>query len=256
MDEVFCMNCKDYEKLLPRLARHQLLDAEVRKQASAHKEICARCARELTEEQILRAGVQAVVEELNREAAPAHLEAALLNAFRNQQATSAAVFSLPINISRRRPHWKRTAIAAGLFILFSLGVFFWQQARARSQQPDDQATTPAPNVAPEPQQPVPQDLIADPAMPRQVAARPPAKRPRRQPVATGKPEVVTEFFSLIEGEELEALENGQIVRVELQGSALLEVGLPIDLAMAGESVKADVVLGHDGMARAIRFVRQ
>jgi hypothetical protein len=68
-------------------------------------------------------------------------------------------------------------------------------------------------------------------------------------------EVVTEFFPLLEGDDLSSLESGQIVRVELQGSELLAVGLPVDAAMTGEPVKADVVLGHDGLARAIRFVR-
>jgi len=46
------------------------------------------------------------------------------------------------------------------------------------------------------------------------------------------------------------------VRVELPGSALGEVGLPFDPETAPESVKADVVLGQDGLARAIRFVRE
>jgi hypothetical protein len=33
------------------------------------------------------------------------------------------------------------------------------------------------------------------------------------------------------------------------------VGLPVDAEMANTPVKADVLLGHDGLARAIRFVR-
>jgi len=60
---------------------------------------------------------------------------------------------------------------------------------------------------------------------------------------------------LREGEDLTALENLQLVRVELPGSALSEVGLPIDPETVNEPVKADVVLGQDGLARAIRFVR-
>jgi hypothetical protein len=46
----------------------------------------------------------------------------------------------------------------------------------------------------------------------------------------------------------------QIVRVKLPGSALLAIGLPVDGEMRSRSVKADVVLRHDGPARAIRFV--
>jgi hypothetical protein len=46
-----------------------------------------------------------------------------------------------------------------------------------------------------------------------------------------------------------------MVRVELPGSALGEVGLPVDPETAKTPVKADVLLGDDGLARAIRFVR-
>jgi hypothetical protein len=67
--------------------------------------------------------------------------------------------------------------------------------------------------------------------------------------------VVTEFFPLLEGDDLNTVESGQIVRVELSGAVLLAAGLPIDAALVDEPVKADVILGHDGQARAIRFVR-
>jgi len=38
-------------------------------------------------------------------------------------------------------------------------------------------------------------------------------------------------------------------------AALIAVGLPVDAEMADTPVKADVLIGHDGLARAIRFVR-
>jgi hypothetical protein len=42
--------------------------------------------------------------------------------------------------------------------------------------------------------------------------------------------------------------------VELPRSALLSFGLPVDPDRASERVKADVLVGGDGVARAIRFV--
>ena len=47
----------------------------------------------------------------------------------------------------------------------------------------------------------------------------------------------------------------QLGRVELPRSSLASFGLPVNLERAGERIKADVVVGNDGMARAIRFVR-
>jgi hypothetical protein len=46
-----------------------------------------------------------------------------------------------------------------------------------------------------------------------------------------------------------------VLRVELPRSSLASFGLPVNLERAGERIKADVVVGNDGMARAIRFVR-
>ena len=54
---------------------------------------------------------------------------------------------------------------------------------------------------------------------------------------------------------MSGMEGGQIVRVEVPRSALASFGLPMNAERAGERVKADVVLGYDGVARAIRFVR-
>jgi hypothetical protein len=45
------------------------------------------------------------------------------------------------------------------------------------------------------------------------------------------------------------------VRVELPRSALSSFGIPVNADHAGGRVKADVLLGEDGTARAIRFVR-
>jgi hypothetical protein len=68
-------------------------------------------------------------------------------------------------------------------------------------------------------------------------------------------ESVTEFVPLV-ASGTPPLASGQLVRVKLPRSALNALGLPLDLARAGESVQADVLVGDDGLARAIRLVRQ
>ena len=54
---------------------------------------------------------------------------------------------------------------------------------------------------------------------------------------------------------MNGLDSGRVVRVQLPRSALARFGLPVNAERAGEPVKADVLLGEDGTARAIRFVR-
>jgi hypothetical protein len=68
-------------------------------------------------------------------------------------------------------------------------------------------------------------------------------------------EIATDFFPLMNRESLPQLDGGQVVRVELPRSALMSFGLPMNMDRANERIKADVVVGNDGLARAIRFVR-
>lgn len=68
-------------------------------------------------------------------------------------------------------------------------------------------------------------------------------------------EVVTEFIPLGNSDYSASDDAGQVVRVELPRSALSSIGLPVSADRAGERIKADVLLGEDGLARAIRFVR-
>jgi len=68
-------------------------------------------------------------------------------------------------------------------------------------------------------------------------------------------EIATDFIPLMNKETLAQMDGGQVMRVELPRSALMSFGLPMDMERASERIKADVVVGNDGLARAIRFVR-
>lgn len=64
-------------------------------------------------------------------------------------------------------------------------------------------------------------------------------------------EVTSEFFPLMYSNV--PVTNGQTVRLELPQAALASFGLEADDASG--TVLADVVVGQDGLARAVRFVR-
>ena len=49
-------------------------------------------------------------------------------------------------------------------------------------------------------------------------------------------------------------ESGSLVRVDLPVSALVALGLPVP-ASSVTAVQADIVVGQDGLARAVRFVQ-
>jgi len=255
------MNCQDFEKLVIALARNQLLAVAVRKQGLTHAEVCIYCASLLAEEQTLLAGVRVLVAELAKQDAPARVEPVLLAAFRQQVTAVAsptsvpALWPMPVK-TWPRSNWKLAAIAAGILVLISVLAIFWQRSSWPDKQYDARINTPTQSVTPEPQPGEPVvDHVPD------LAQQPEAPRPRRfwRHRASGNDsdeiEVVTEFFPLREGEDLTVLESARLVRVELPGSALGEVGLPVNRETVNEPIKADVLLGDDGLARAIRFVR-
>ena len=250
------MNCQDFEKLALALARNSLLDATARDQGLVHTEVCNRCAALLADERALLARVRAVAADMAGEEPPARVDALLLAAFRAQTAATASSTVIPARGRVWRwSSWKLAAVAAGILILISVMAVFWGAASSHKPQREERVDLPTPVRSP-----TPPKLAGPPAGSDQlVVERPknPPRRARRQAAVNNadEDEVVTRFFPLREGEDLTTLESLQLVRVELPGSALSEVGLPIDPETVNEPVKADVVLGQDGLARAIRFVR-
>lgn len=71
----------------------------------------------------------------------------------------------------------------------------------------------------------------------------------------GDEAALTDFVPVSAGANSAPLEGGRVVRVEAPRAALASLGLPVDPRRAGETVKADLLLGHDGTAHAIRLVR-
>jgi hypothetical protein len=68
-------------------------------------------------------------------------------------------------------------------------------------------------------------------------------------------EVTTGFVPLTYLNSATAMESGIVVRVEVAREKLVALGLPLNLDRAGETIKADIVVGDDGVARAIRLVQ-
>src|SRR5208283_1462431 len=84
----------------------------------------------------------------------------------------------------------------------------------------------------------------------------------RQPARVHKPTAqrptdrlaMTDFVPLPYGDYSMVEESATIVRVELPRSALRLAGFNVAEERANDRVQADVVLGADGLAHAVRFV--
>ena len=66
-----------------------------------------------------------------------------------------------------------------------------------------------------------------------------------------KSEIATDFIAL---SFLPATESGQIVRVKVPRSMLVSLGVTTRVEKNSELVNAEIILGDDGAARAIRFL--
>ncbi len=87
-----------------------------------------------------------------------------------------------------------------------------------------------------------------------VAVVPTVKPSKKVVLPRPRPrEIVSEFYPL--ADDAPPFEQGELLRVSLPASAMRSVGIPVNEDRLGETVQADVLVGQEGLARAIRFVR-
>jgi hypothetical protein len=68
-------------------------------------------------------------------------------------------------------------------------------------------------------------------------------------------EVATDFFPMPYASDGREMGSGVLVRVGLPRAAMTSFGFPVDVERRQERIQADVLLGEDGRARAVRFVQ-
>lgn len=261
------MNCKDLESVVIDLARDQMMEVSLREAALSHAASCASCACRLQDARALTAGLRRVASAECGEAPP-HVEAALIAAFRAHHHKSPRL-TVGTRIATRRWLYVAASVAAGAVIV--IWVSLMVSGTRHTLPPVQQQTADAPSSQPSSRPESPQAVAATPNRENSVVTN--DKKGGKQRVAKGnharrlipgagdseplspEVEIATDFFPLVNSESLTELDSGQLVRVELPRSALMSFGLPMSMDRVNERVKADVVVGNDGLARAIRFVR-
>lgn len=277
------MNCLEFESQLEVLARGALADARTRAAAEAHGESCETCAARLADERSLSSGLRALAAGMKTAEAPPRVEAALVAAFRARAAAqgsgevAAASNIVPMSGHAPARHWSwaKTIAVASLAAAASLALFVLLKPAAPPAAPSQKAMLIEPRTGSTGGPPAAAAALnteverePTPAEVRASVPRPAFNaRPRATNVSYGKlarpapeadtraQEVATDFIPLVQAGPYTQAEEGHLVRVELPRSALASFGLPVNAEAAGGRVKADVLMGQDGIARAIRFVR-
>lgn len=265
------MNCNDIEGLVDDLARGQIMAASLRENALAHAESCACCRVRLDDERALTAGLRGVAAAAASEEASSSVESALLAAFRDQHTARPAPVFAGASYSPRRWAYVAVGAAAAAVIIMMLWL---NGSRSQVSQPavPEKANGAEPAIPPTqenhiaaPKPGLSSDTgVGKPAVDRARVRikgtsgriRNASRTNRTEPdETTVDAEIATDFIPLMNRDSLGQLDSGQVMRVELPRSALMSFGLPMNMERANERIKADVVVGSDGLARAIRFVR-
>jgi len=211
------MNCQEFWNSMPLLA-----DAEA---LANHEHLaqCPACVARLRSQLALKKGLRAVAVQMSRVQAPPQVEARLLAAFRAHTGMAAGYPQSVRAGARWIPIFTWATAAAALF---AIAVFL-----IGGSQPDS----------------------ASPAVSRGVelaAAWMPAA------IETEGASLVAEsgFIPLPNAAQIGQNEDVNLVRVEVPRSAMIALGYDVKPGQASESVEADVMLGNDGLARAVRFL--
>ena len=256
------MNCQKFEELVSEVARGQMMDAELRAVALAHSDECLACTERLRDEHALTRGLRALSMQMESLGPSSDLETRLRSAM--QQQNTRVVPLATRKVSRR--YWVAVAAAVLLFVASAIAINWQRNSTPRGentvagkqhenraeQNPDvtdkhDQTATTSAQESVKP-----------------VVAQKQRKRARRiratEPsgddvVANHAREIATDFIPLGYVNSASLQDGGHIVRVELPRSAMVSFGLPVNMDRLNEKVKADVWLGVDGVAHAIRFVQ-
>jgi hypothetical protein len=259
------MNCQRFEDIVNDIAREQILDAGVRGEALAHSRECEHCALRLEDESEITLRLRSFAGSFESVGAPARVETQLLAAFGERP-----LVALPPAVMSRQQYWPKywvAGIAALLLVVFTFVVFRSRQTAPAVGKTNAVSVAQArPPTTPEASPLVPATSRYDqsqPSVPRQRALA--VRHDRRGATPTtnqanpkgpgDNSEIATDFMPVTYGGVANLADGGRMVRVELPRSAMASFGLPVNMDRANERVKADVLLGVDGLAHAIRFVR-
>jgi hypothetical protein len=188
----------------------------------------------LSNQRALTGGLLALAESNRSQQACERLESSLLGSYRQKQKFAKR--------SRQAIAWISAAAAAGLVIFFAL-----RSPIARDSSLSGAITKEQPVVSTRPAASVDQHSTTGPAPSTPGARSPIARQTKHQ-----KTEPELAYFLPLD--DYEPIEMGVVVRMILPGSLFGSPVMPLDENQIGESIEADILIGEDGSARAIRFV--
>ena len=243
------MKCHSLREAIVELARGRDVGSGTLAAIESHVEHCAACAALLARERQLSAGLRALAAATAVDGPSDALGRRLLEVFAERQST-------PQRAVVRQPTigWMRAA--AAVLLLTGAAAAWWWSVRgepaakgavvhpvlADARKPEPAGT---PGVALTAESEHATSAVADNHRPRAARHRAVPASPVVRPVG---------FVALPGAAGLPDFESGQIIRMEIPLTSLPTYGIEILPDAQGSPVEADLLVGQDGQARAIRLV--
>lgn len=163
--------------------------------------------------------------------------------------------------ARKRRHWMSMATIAASVVMAIAGL--WQLSRLTQGKPETTAHTMVQEgeILPEVKEMVLESLPVQPESSTDSGRTNKGWRSsgsvslqpgNRHPVV--HQEIRTRFYALDASVLTEAM-DGYLIRVQVPRAAMASFGIPVQYEVEETRVNADLLIGEDGMARAIRFVQ-
>jgi hypothetical protein len=273
------MTCEDCQAIIIDIARGADVDRASRDEARRHAALCVACGEQQQEQQWLTTQLRALAAEDSTRNAPARVEIAALAAYRaaygvgvdsgaRAQATEpAAVPAIPAVSASRRSWVIPSVVLAGLAAAAMAMMFVWPSAKPGSSKTNvatqnSSSTAGTPSSVARNKQGRGDGAPAATTVAAASAKEEEAPRPSHLTPAHSRVEAVlaratmrdAEFLPLPYAEPLRSTEARHIVRVSMTSGDEMILGmLPAD-RRSGQPFEADVLVGEDGIARAIRIV--
>ena len=250
------MSCTEFENIVAELADDRITDALSRRQLQSHAAECPDCFAHLAAQRRLSGELDSLARETDHLAADPALKQELLAAFAELHAPER---NFVLHKSQGPRYWLLAAAAAILVTVVTAAVLMRPTPELIASVDPAPLATPSPVATPAATPDVSRtpDAAPGPAN-RTTVARRVNQGPRKTDTAAASSttETTTEYLPLTYMNDQTALQTGVVVRVEIPRTTLLSMGLPMNTDRADTLVKADVIVGDDGVPRAIRLVQE
>ena len=222
------MKCRDFELRVRELVKQH--GADLRDSAlSEHAQRCEKCSRRLEEERHLESQLSRLASSFQGLVPPPDLQHQIRRAYQTETGT---VRQLRPEVGRpdRTPHW---LLAAATIVVAVAAV--WLYTITTSREPAIQSSS---------------EITRE-------ARRGPSPSAGTRPIDFGTPpeQMYSEFILIGNCRSLDCLDRARMMRIDLPRSSVSYFGIPrTRIQSPGDRIVADVLIGEDGIARAIRFV--